>query len=92
MVEPISLLQLIHNYNSSEPWYIGDGGGGWYNAGGAGILLSKALLQALSAPWTDELVRFTFDEEGVPQVSDGVPLRQGGHMHSLSMLDWCIQR
>ena len=91
MVEPISLLQLIHNYNSSEPWYIGNGGGR-YNEGGAGILLSKALLQALSAPWTDELVRFTFNEEGVPEVSDGVPLKHGGHKHRLSMLDWCIQR
>ena len=92
MIEPFSLLQLLHKYNSSKPWYIGDGGNGKFNEGGAGILLSNALLQALSAPWTDELVRYTFNEEGVAQVSDGVPLKHGGHKRNLSMLDWCIQR
>ena len=91
MLEPITLLQLMHTYNCSESWYIGDGVAR-YNAGGAGILLSKALLQALSAPWPDELVSFTFDEKGDPHVAEGVPLKHGGHKHSLSMLDWCIQR
>ena len=91
MLEPITLLQLIGTYNSSEPLYIGNILNN-FNMGGAGFLLSRFLLQALSAPWTNELLRFTFDENGDPDEPEGLPVQHRGHMHSYNMLDWCIER
>ena len=91
MLEPVTLLRLISTYNSSEPLYIGhilDN----FNVGGAGFLLSKALLQALSVPWTHELVKFTFDEQGDPHEPEGLPLQHWGHKNSYNMMDWCIER
>ena len=91
MLEPVTLLQLIGAYNSSEPLYIGNILNN-FACGGAGFLLSKSLLQALSAPWTNGLLRFTFDENGDPENPEGVPLQPRGHKHSYNMLDWCIDR
>ena len=90
MLEPVTLLQLIGSSNSSEPLYMGHVLNN-FNTGGAGILLSKALLQALLTPWTNELVMYTFDKNGDPYEPEGVPRHHHGNKH-ISMLDWCIQR
>ena len=87
MLKPIMLLQLVGAHNSSEPLYIGNILNN-FNMGGAGFLLSRSLLQALSAPWSNELLRFTFDKNGDPDEPEGLPM----HKHSYNLLDWCVER